>query len=71
MTFGPRTITSPGLADGDVRSPSGPTTRTSVKNIGVPADPALRTLSSGRRSSTPGEASVIPKPCTKVSPRSW
>ena len=70
MTFGPRTITSPGSPTA-VSVPAGSTTRTSVKNIGVPADPALRTLSSGRRSSTPGEASVIPKPCTKVSPRSW
>ena len=70
MTFGPRTSTSPGSPTA-ASVPSGATTRTSVKNIGVPADPALRTLSSGRSSSTPGEASVIPKPCTNVSPRSW
>jgi hypothetical protein len=69
VTLGPETRTSPvSPAAASVRS--GRTTLTSVKKHGVPAEPVLRTDSGARRNRAPGDVSVRPYPCAKVSPRS-
>ena len=59
MMFGPDTITSP-TSSGPASVPSARTTRRSVKNTGLPAEPTLRSASAESSTVQPGAASVMP-----------